>query len=84
MTQDHEIDISADDDEFWILAQARGALLGGMAGFLALVEVDAAACRAVISVDVICGIGAWRDLFITGRDVCLAIESRIAAEEAIN
>lgn len=76
MTAPHEIDARG-DDEFWILAQARVALLGGMPEFLALVEVDAAARRAVIAADVNSGIGAW-------RDACLAIEARLAAEAAIS
>ena len=83
MTAHHEIDARA-DDEFWILAQARGALLGGMPEFLALVEVDAAARRAVIAADVNSGIGAWRDMYVSGRDVCLAIEARLAAEAALS
>ena len=70
------------EDE-WGLLRARGQLLGGMAGFLAIVESDAAARRAVIAAGAYCGIEAWRDLFNSGRDACLAIEARIAAEEAL-
>lgn len=83
MTERHEIEPSADED-FWILARARGELLSGMDRFLAFVETDAAARRAVIyAADTHSGIEAWRDFFNSGRDVCLAIEARIAAEEAL-
>ena len=82
MTGDFEI--IAPDDEFWLVARARGELLSGMPGFLALVEADATTRRAVIASEVHCGIEAWLDLYSSGRDACLAIEARIAAEEALS
>lgn len=65
------------------LLRARGMLLDGMARFLELVEVDATARRAVIAYDVPSGIEAWDETYAIGRDACLAIECRIAAEEAL-
>ena len=83
MTEHHEIETGADED-FWILARARGELLSGMDRFLAFVETDAAARRAVIyAADTHSDIEEWRDLFNSGRDACLAIECRIAAEDAL-
>lgn len=67
----------------WGLLRARGLLLDGMGGFLALVEADATARRAVIAYDVKSGIEAWDEFYVIGRDACLAIESRLAAEEAL-
>ena len=67
----------------WGLLRARGQLLGGMAGFLAIVESDVAARQAFIAYDVPSGIEAWDDLYVIGRDACLAIEARLAAEEAL-
>jgi hypothetical protein len=55
-----------------------------MSGFLALVEADATTRRAVIAADVSCGIAAWHELYTSGRDACLAIDARIAAEEALS
>lgn len=69
----------ADRRLLWV----RGQLLSGMAGFLAIVESDAAARRAFIAYDVPSGIEAWDELNAIGRDACLAIESRLAAEEAL-
>lgn len=66
------------------LLRARSLLLDGMARFLELVEVDAAARRAVIAYDVPSGVDAWDGLYAKGRDACLVIEARIAAEEAVH
>ena len=80
MTGRFKIDTSDDDGT---LGRARGLMLRDMPGFIAWVEVDATARRAVIAADVRCGIAAWLDLYEYGRDACLAIEARIAAEEAL-
>lgn len=81
MTQHHEIDTA---DEFGILAQARGQMLCGMAVFIAWAETRPAARRAVIDApEARCGIAAWLEIYEAGRDVCLAIEARNAAEEAL-
>ena len=81
MTGDYEIDTRDDDGT---LGRARGLMLRDMPGFIAWVEVDATARRAVIASEVHCGIEAWLDLYEYGRDACLAIECRIAAEEALS
>lgn len=81
MTGDFEIDTRADDGT---LGRARGLMLRDMPGFIAWVEVDATARRAVIASEVHCGIEEWLDLYEYGRDACLAIECRIAAEEALS
>ena len=65
------------------LLRARSQLLDGMHAFLELVEVDATARRSFIAYDVPSGIEAWDELNAIGRDACLAIESRLAAEEAL-
>ena len=65
------------------LLRARSQLLDGMPAFLELVEVDATARRSFIAYDVPSGIEAWDELNAIGRDACLAIQARIAAEEAL-
>jgi len=80
VTGDFEIGTIDDDGT---LGRARGLMLRDMPGFIAWVEVDATARRAVIAAEVRCGIAAWLDLYEYGRDLCLAIEARIAAEEAL-
>ena len=66
------------------LLRARSQLLNGMPAFLALVEVDATARRAVIAYDEPSGVEPWDTMYAIARDACLVIESRIAAEEAVH
>ena len=80
MTSDYEIGTRDDDGT---LSRARGLMLRDMPAFIAWVEADAAARRAVIAADVRSGIAAWLDLYDYGRDACLAIEARVAAEGAL-
>ena len=81
MTGDYDIDTR---DEDGTLGRARGLMLRDMPAFIAWVEMDATARRAVIAAAVRSGIAAWLDLYDHGRDACLAIEARIAAEDALS
>ena len=81
MTGDFEIGTIDDDGT---LGRARGLMLRDMPGFIAWVEVDATARRAVIASEAHCGIEAWLDLYEYGRDACLAIEARLACEAALS
>jgi len=84
MTSDYEIDTIDDDDDDGPLPRARALMLQDMSLFIEWVEADAPARRAVISADEArCGIAAWLDIYEAGRDACFAIESRLAAEEAL-
>ena len=78
---DYEIDTIDDSGP---LPRARALMLRDMSLFIEWVEADATARRAVIAADEArCGIAAWLDIYEAGRDACLAIEARVAAEEAL-
>ena len=80
MTGHHDIDTSDDGP----LPRARALMLLDMSEFIEWVEANPAARRAVIDApDTHSGIEAWRDFFNSGRDVCLAIQARHAAEDAL-
>lgn len=79
---DYEIDTIDDDGP---LPRARALMLRDMSLFIEWVEADATARRAVIAADEArCGIAAWLDIYEAGRDACLVIEARLAAEAALS
>ena len=81
MTSDYEIDTSDDGP----LRRARALMLQDISLFIEWVEADATARRAVIAADEArCGIAAWLDIYEAGRNACLVIEARLAAEEALS